>query len=698
MKPKLLIVELWGVGDLAIATPFLRAAAERFEVTLLAKPFAEELQPRFWPGVRVKTFIAPWTAFRGKYRFYRWPWKELFALREELRRENFDVGLSARWDPRDHFLLDFFGVEKRLGFPRIGSGIFLTDSLNVPELTAHRYEFWRLAAKSLDIELPPRGQIALPPRSLRQEVLVHTGAGQPVRVWPLENYQQMVQRLRADGRAVQVVCDPDQRERWLQLGESHVATPKTITELMALLDRAGIFIGNDSGPGHLAAMSNVPTFTFFGPQLSERFAPLHPQAEWIDGLACPFKPCQDYCRFPTPRCLWDISEESVWPRVKAFAQSHLAGSARIQRQTKIIPADLCYSIADQNVATTKSIGIYNFSVRLARILSERAEFRNLTVLSNRTISPGLHLPPGVRLENHDSAIRGKIGRILWDQRGVYQKARATRLPWLFLPKGFCSFSVRPPVNVAAYVHDVMGDFYHRRYPGFWPKWESLYFSRSLAATFRHARVIFTNTEFSKNEMTAVAARMRLSPRKIVVAGYGFDARTAGPVNKENRVVLFASQWPHKRTDIALRFLNCWLRESNYDGIIDCIGIFPPEMEKPAGPNWNWIGRVPPAQGREMMRRARAIVYVSEYEGFGMPPMEAILEGTCPVFSDIPPLREVMNGAGHSFSNDSEESFARAMQAALSTPPETIRAWSEQLFQRHNWQRVVEKILPELSEI
>ncbi len=331
MKPKLLIVELWGMGDLAIATPFLHAAAERFEVTLLAKPFAAEMQPRFWPGVQVKTFIAPWTAFRGKYQLHRWPWKELFALREELRRENFDVGLSARWDPRDHLLLGFFGAEKRLGFPRTGSGVFLTDSLTMPELTAHRYEFWRLAAKSLDVELPPRDQIALPIRPPSRQVLVHTGAGQPVRVWPLENFQRMVRRLRADGRAVQVVCDPDQRERWLQLGESQVATPKTITELMALLDQACIFIGNDSGPGHLAAMSNMPTFTFFGSQLSERFAPLHPQAEWIDGLACPFKPCQDDCRFPTPRCLWDITEESVWPRVNAFVQAHLDGKTQIQR-------------------------------------------------------------------------------------------------------------------------------------------------------------------------------------------------------------------------------------------------------------------------------------------------------------------------------------------------------------------------------
>lgn len=51
VKPKLLVVELWGLGDLVIATPFLRAAAERYEVTLLAKPYAQELQARLWAGV-----------------------------------------------------------------------------------------------------------------------------------------------------------------------------------------------------------------------------------------------------------------------------------------------------------------------------------------------------------------------------------------------------------------------------------------------------------------------------------------------------------------------------------------------------------------------------------------------------------------------------------------------------------------------
>jgi heptosyltransferase-2 len=326
VKPKLLIVELWGVGDLAIATPFLRAAAERFEVTLLAKPHALELQPRFWPGVRVIPFVAPWTVFRGKYHFWNWHWREIFDLRQKLRSENFEFGLSARPDPRDHPLLKYLGVKNRLGFPRLGSSIFLTNPLTSPEPTAHRYEFWCVAGKALGIELPARQQISFPANPSRKLVLVHSGAAQSVRVWPLENYRTLIRQLRESGHPVQVVCDADQRDCWLRFGESQVATPKTVTELVALLDQAGVFVGNDSGPGHLAAIGGVPTFTFFGPQLPECFTPIHPQAEWIEGLPCPYKPCKDDCQFPTPRCLWNITEESAWPRVNAFVQSRLGGN------------------------------------------------------------------------------------------------------------------------------------------------------------------------------------------------------------------------------------------------------------------------------------------------------------------------------------------------------------------------------------
>src|SRR5438105_11749983 len=152
----------------------------------------------------------------------------------------------------------------------------------------------------------------------QKTVIIHSGAGQPVRVWPLKNYQALATRLRRQNFEVQIVCDPDQRQWWLQAGEKNVVTPTTVTELIECTDRAGAFIGNDSGPGHLAAFCGVPTFTIFGPQLPEWFAPLNPASEWLEGKACPYKPCSDYCRFPVPYCMVNSEEDEVWELVEAF--------------------------------------------------------------------------------------------------------------------------------------------------------------------------------------------------------------------------------------------------------------------------------------------------------------------------------------------------------------------------------------------
>ena len=186
LKPKLLIVELWGLGDLVIATAFLRAAAERFDVTLLAKPFALDLRPRLWPEVKVITCTAPWTAFKNKYLFWRWPLLAMVRLRRKLGAEHFDYGLSARWDPRDHLLLKFFGVKNRLGFSRMGSRLFLTQPVTRAKPEEHRYESWRAIGRALNVPLPPREKILQSASRGGRTVLIHSGAGQPVRVWPLE--------------------------------------------------------------------------------------------------------------------------------------------------------------------------------------------------------------------------------------------------------------------------------------------------------------------------------------------------------------------------------------------------------------------------------------------------------------------------------------------------------------------------------
>ena len=320
MKPKLLIVELWGLGDLVIATPFFRVAAEKYDITLVAKPYARDLQARFWPGVTVLPFTAPWTAFKGKYFLHRWPWREFYSLRKKLAAVEFEAGLSARWDPRDHFLLWLAGARSRLGFARLRSEVFLTRLLVKPDPRDHRYEYWRVLGRALGLTLPAREAIPMPAARPGGTVLVHSGAGQAVRVWPLENYRELVMRLRKKNFPVVVASDADQRDWWLAAGERFVATPGSVAELVTLLDHSGAFIGNDSGPGHLAAFCGVPTLTLFGPQLPEWFAPLHPETICLEGKACPYKPCSDYCRFSAPHCLRDITVEEVWKSFEKFLQ------------------------------------------------------------------------------------------------------------------------------------------------------------------------------------------------------------------------------------------------------------------------------------------------------------------------------------------------------------------------------------------
>jgi len=294
---RLLVLELWGLGDLALAIPFLRQAALHTQVTLLAKPQAAPVLARFAPTVEHVPLTAPWSAFHGKYRLHTWPWRSFARTLRALRDYRFDCGVSARPDPRDHLLLRLTGTPRRLGFPRRGMIGLLTESLAVPQ-KPHRAEHWRALAAVLGWPLRP---IPTRARSGRR-IILHTGAAQPVRRWPAGRFAELADRLRASGWEVITLDD-------------------TLTDLDHLLDTlatADRFIGNDSGPGHLAAVLGVPTFTIFGPQLPELFAPEHRGAAWLEGAPCPYKPCSDRCRFAEPTCILALSVETVWSRVATW--------------------------------------------------------------------------------------------------------------------------------------------------------------------------------------------------------------------------------------------------------------------------------------------------------------------------------------------------------------------------------------------
>jgi len=153
--------------------------------------------------------------------------------------------------------------------------------------------------------------------------------------------------------------------------------------------------------------------------------------------------------------------------------------------------------------------------------------------------------------------------------------------------------------------------------------------------------------------------------------------------------------PHKLTRRAVELLSRWQRDNSFAEQMHWVGSFPERLELPAHPGWQRHARLPEAEFRALLARARAVVFVSDYEGFGRPPVEAVLAGACPVYSDLPVTREVMNGCGAPFENASYESFAAALSHALDTRPEQLRMWADDLLLRHNWNAVADRIVAAL---
>lgn len=315
-RPALLVAEFRGTGDIAILVPFLRAALTRYDVTLLSVPNAAGLLKSFAPEVELIPCIAPWALFSGSRALGRWPWRALRQILGELRSRNFAAAVSIWPIASDHLFLRLATPRRLLGYGRGGLGWLLDENL-ADGSHIHRPEAWARLAQSLHL---PAVSLAQPRRSPAwpRRIVLHSGASQPIRVWPLERYAELLRRLRHGGWDPVVLCDGEQLSTWQRLGEPGARAPASMDELIDAVAAAGAFFGNDSGPGHIAALCGVPTFTIFGPQVPELFAPGHPQAAWIDGLPCRYKPCYDRCHYPQPFCLTGIDVERVWAKLEAW--------------------------------------------------------------------------------------------------------------------------------------------------------------------------------------------------------------------------------------------------------------------------------------------------------------------------------------------------------------------------------------------
>jgi heptosyltransferase-3 len=120
-------------------------------------------------------------------------------------------------------------------------------------------------------------------------VVLHPGAGSGKKCWPPEKFLQLADQIKQAGQSVQVILGEVELERWPRgtiesfAQVAQVREPKTLVELMNVIAGASAFVGNDSGPGHLAGMMGVPTVSIFGPKSPDRWRPLGPRVRIVTG-------------------------------------------------------------------------------------------------------------------------------------------------------------------------------------------------------------------------------------------------------------------------------------------------------------------------------------------------------------------------------------------------------------------------------
>ena len=131
----------------------------------------------------------------------------------------------------------------------------------------------------------PLPRVDVPPRTRRRgPVVVHPGSGSPEKCWPVPRFARILEWISRRGPAV-VLLGPAEEARREQLDPflpANRLSPATPIELAEALAGARLYIGNDSGPGHLAAAVGTPTISLFGPTDASIWRPLGPRSTVIE--------------------------------------------------------------------------------------------------------------------------------------------------------------------------------------------------------------------------------------------------------------------------------------------------------------------------------------------------------------------------------------------------------------------------------
>lgn len=275
-RSQILIVRLRSLGDLVLETPVIAALHEwrpDLKISVLAEP---RFAAVFEGNPAVSEVIAS---------------REFLETGRQLRIRRFSVAYNQHGGPRSAVLTAASGAEARVGWEGFQFS-FLYD-VKVPDtrefyetpiVHAVEHRISQLYATGLPRGPIPRAQVFPQPDAIEsvQQILVENGvapsakyavmqpgARLPGMRWPTAKFAELARWLREQhGIGGVVNLGPGDAEIWADVHRDMsdcvlLPKPLDLRELIALIAGARIFVGNDSGPAHIAAASGIPALVFY---------------------------------------------------------------------------------------------------------------------------------------------------------------------------------------------------------------------------------------------------------------------------------------------------------------------------------------------------------------------------------------------------------------------------------------------------
>ena len=200
-----------------------------------------------------------------------------------------ELCLNLHGGTRSARLTALSGASVKAGFDIFSPAWVYTHRLPTAQVTlgisrrVHTAEHAASAVFALGVPVAeiPRARIsAAPARSPHapegRYAVIHPLAATAEKTWPAENFCAVAQCMEAGGLTPVFIGGPGEDltpfSRWPVLAGAALA------DVAQLLRDAALFLGNDSGPAHLAAAFGLPEVVLFGPSDAEIWRPWKTQA------------------------------------------------------------------------------------------------------------------------------------------------------------------------------------------------------------------------------------------------------------------------------------------------------------------------------------------------------------------------------------------------------------------------------------